>query len=159
MHQEQKLYDLGSTIADVTGSLTPKSSARLSDTAVDPHDLLWGILHSLASIRGSQSYLFPTLLHRCKSVLGFDCTITMGSFLPPLAPASAGPGPGSGAEGVGVEGWSAAQPEPPPPPPPTMVAQSADEEGEMEMEMTAPSSGLIAAREGMVFPDAGQFRI
>jgi hypothetical protein len=83
--QEQKLFDLGTSVADVTRSLGPKSSHHLAESTVQPNELLWGILHTLDRIRGSQSYLFPTLLEQCKSVLGFDCTITMGNYLPPLS--------------------------------------------------------------------------
>lgn len=82
--QEQKLFDLGTSVADVTRSIGPKTSHRLTESTVQPNELLWGILNTLHGIRGSQSYLFPTLLEQCKNVLGFDCTITIGNFLPPL---------------------------------------------------------------------------
>lgn len=82
--QEQKLFDMGSSVADVTRSLGSKAVDRLAESAVDPRELLWGILHALAQIRGSPSYLFPELLERCKTVLGLDCTITQGNFLPTL---------------------------------------------------------------------------
>ncbi|KAJ5661778.1 uncharacterized protein N7477_009394 [Penicillium maclennaniae] len=86
---EQKLFDMGSSVADVTRSLGSKSLHRLTESSVDPRELLWGILHTLSQIRGSPSYLFPSLLERCKTVLGLDCTITMGNFLPTLgAPVS-----------------------------------------------------------------------
>ncbi|KAJ5136822.1 hypothetical protein N7448_005376 [Penicillium atrosanguineum] len=81
---EQKLFDMGSSVADVTRSLGSKSMHRLTQSSVDPRELLWGILHTLSLIRGSPSYLFPSLLERCKTVLGLDCTITMGNFLPTL---------------------------------------------------------------------------
>lgn len=82
--QEQKLFDMGSSVADVARSLGPKAVQRLAESAIDPHELLWGILQTLSQIRGSPSYLFPSLLERCKTVLGLDCTITMGNFLPAL---------------------------------------------------------------------------
>lgn len=75
---------MGSSVADVTRSLGSKSVHRLAESAIDPRELLWGILHTLSQIRGSPSYLFPALLERCKTVLGLDCTITMGNFLPTL---------------------------------------------------------------------------
>ncbi|OJJ40715.1 hypothetical protein ASPWEDRAFT_229861 [Aspergillus wentii DTO 134E9] len=81
---EQKLFDMGISIADVTRSLNTKSAHHLAESTVSPHELLWGVLTTLARIRGSESYLFPILLERCKSVLGLDCSLTMGNFLPPL---------------------------------------------------------------------------
>ena len=77
---------MGISVADVTRSLGTKAVHRLSESTIDPRELLWGILHTLAQIRGSPSYLFPALLERCKTVLGMDCTITMGNFLPTLGP-------------------------------------------------------------------------
>ncbi|KAJ5832985.1 hypothetical protein N7474_001296 [Penicillium riverlandense] len=85
---EQKLFDMGSSVADVTHSLGSKGMHRLADSTIDPRELLWGILHTLSQIRGSPSYLFPTLLERCKTVLGLDCTITTGNWLPGLGEAS-----------------------------------------------------------------------
>ncbi|KAJ5549857.1 hypothetical protein N7535_002200 [Penicillium sp. DV-2018c] len=84
---EQKLFDLGISVADVTRSLGPKAVHRLAESTIDPNELLWGILHTLSQIRGSPSYLFPTLLERCKPILGLDCTITTGNFLPILGAA------------------------------------------------------------------------
>ncbi|PYH96812.1 transcription regulator of maltose utilization [Aspergillus ellipticus CBS 707.79] len=83
---EQKLFDLGTSVADVARSLGTKTSHRLTEAAVDPRELLWGILTTLSRIRGSQSYLFPSLLERCKGALDFTPPTSMGSFLPP-APA------------------------------------------------------------------------
>ena len=68
--QEQKLFDLGTSVADVSRSLSPKASSRLSQSAVDPRQLLWGILTTLSRIRGSQSHLLPVLLERSSGVLG-----------------------------------------------------------------------------------------
>ena len=76
---------MGSSVADVTRSLGSKAVHRLSESTIDPRELLWGILHTLSQIRGSPSYLFPALLERCKNMLGLDCTITIGNFLPDLA--------------------------------------------------------------------------
>ncbi|KAJ5129313.1 uncharacterized protein N7515_005352 [Penicillium bovifimosum] len=84
---EQKLFDLGVSVADVARSLGPKAVHRLAESTIDPNELLWGILHTLSQIRGSPSYLFPTLLERCRTVLGLDCTITAGNFLPILGAA------------------------------------------------------------------------
>ena len=86
--QEQKLFDMGSSVADVTRSLGPKAVSRLAESTVDPRELLWGILHTLSQIRGSPSYLFPNLLECCKTVLGLDSTITMSNFLPTLGAAT-----------------------------------------------------------------------
>ncbi|RDW81046.1 putative C6 transcription factor (AmyR) [Aspergillus mulundensis] len=69
---EQKLFDLGISIADVSRSLSTKAANTLAESTVDPRELLWGILSTLSRIRGSQSYLFPSLLERCKGTLGFD---------------------------------------------------------------------------------------
>ncbi|KAJ5925382.1 hypothetical protein N7454_008021 [Penicillium verhagenii] len=81
---EQKLFDMGVSVADVTRSLGSKAVHRLAESTVDPRELLWGILHTLSQIRGSPSYLFPSLLERCKHVIGLDGTINMGNFLPTL---------------------------------------------------------------------------
>lgn len=75
---------MGTSVADVTRSLGTKAVHRLAESTVDPRELLWGILHTLSQIRGSPSYLFPALLERCKSVLGLDCTLNVGNFLPAL---------------------------------------------------------------------------
>ncbi|KAK4904795.1 hypothetical protein LTR66_017866 [Elasticomyces elasticus] len=85
---EQKLFDMGVSVADVTRSLGTKAVHRLAESTIDPSELLWGILHTLSQIRGSPSYLFPTLLERCKNVLGLDCSITTGNFLPMLGTAA-----------------------------------------------------------------------
>ncbi|KAJ5155222.1 hypothetical protein N7492_008025 [Penicillium capsulatum] len=79
-----KLFDMGSSVADVTRSLGSKSVHRLAESSIDPRELLWGILRTLSQIRGSPSYLFPSLLEQCKSILGLDCTINIGNFLPTL---------------------------------------------------------------------------
>lgn len=71
-------------MAEVSRSLNRKTSDHLAESTLQANELLWGILHALDRIRGSQSYLFPTLLEQCKNVLGFDCTITTGNYLPPL---------------------------------------------------------------------------
>ncbi|KAL4803697.1 fungal-specific transcription factor domain-containing protein [Aspergillus unguis] len=81
---EQKLFDLGVSVADVSRSLSTKAANRLTESLVSPRELLWGILSTLSRIRGSQSYLFPTLLERCKGTLDFDCQISISDFLPPL---------------------------------------------------------------------------
>lgn len=78
---------MGASVADCTRLLGSKSIHRLAESTVDPRQLLWGILHTLSQIRGSPSYLFPTLFERSKAVLGLDCTITMGNFLPTLGAA------------------------------------------------------------------------
>lgn len=78
---------MGVSVADVTRSLGSKAVHRLAELTIDPNELLWGILHTLSQIRGSPSYLFPKLLERCKTVLGLDCSITTGNFLPILGAA------------------------------------------------------------------------
>ncbi|THC96485.1 hypothetical protein EYZ11_004029 [Aspergillus tanneri] len=80
---EQKLFDLGTSVADVSRSLGSKASQHLSESTVDPRDLLWGILNMLSRIRGSQSYLLPALVERSKGVLGFDCSLSVYNLLPP----------------------------------------------------------------------------
>jgi hypothetical protein len=78
---------MGASVADVTRSLGSKAVHRLAESTIDPNELLWGILHTLSQIRGSPSYLLPTLLERCKTVLGLDGTINTGNFLPILGAA------------------------------------------------------------------------
>lgn len=68
-------------------SLNTKAAHRLTEAAVDPRELLWGILTTLSRIRGSQSYLFPSLLERCKGAMDFTSPTSMGNFLPPLSTA------------------------------------------------------------------------
>lgn len=92
---------MGSSVADVAGSLNSKAISRLAESTVDPRELLWGILHKLSQIRGSPSYLFPELLERCKTVLGFDCTITISNFLPTLGAAT----PDQLSPWAGEQGW------------------------------------------------------
>lgn len=70
--QEQKLFDLGTSIADVACSLRLAATQRLALTIIDPRELLWGMLNALSKSRGSQSYLFPELLERSRSILGLD---------------------------------------------------------------------------------------
>lgn len=89
---------MGSSVADVTRSLGSKSVNRLAESSIDPRELLWGILHTLSQIRGSPSYLFPALLEQCKNLLGLDCSITMGNFLPTLGVA--------GSDWAGEHGWN-----------------------------------------------------
>ncbi|KAH8428330.1 putative C6 transcription factor (AmyR) [Aspergillus melleus] len=98
---EQKLFDLGTSVADVSRSLNTKAAQRLAESAVDPRDLLWGILNTLARIRGSESYLFPALLQRCKGILGFEFPLSSSisisgsnpnlNLLPPAITDTAGP--------------------------------------------------------------------
>ncbi|KAJ5471553.1 hypothetical protein N7530_008910 [Penicillium desertorum] len=85
---EQKLFDMGISVADVIRSLGPEAVYRLAESTIDPNELLLGILRTLSQIRGSPSYLFPKLLERCKSVLGLECSITTGNFLPTLGAAA-----------------------------------------------------------------------
>ncbi|OOQ89959.1 amylase cluster transcriptional regulator AmyR [Penicillium brasilianum] len=100
---EQKLFDMGTSVADVTRSLGSKAVHRLAESTVDPRQLLWGILHTLSQIRGSPSYLFPALLERSKSVLGLDCTLTVGNFLPALGDHAPDRGPEH--NWAGEQGW------------------------------------------------------
>ncbi|KAH8704140.1 fungal-specific transcription factor domain-containing protein [Talaromyces proteolyticus] len=74
---EQKLYDMGISIADVTRNLRPNASTHLTSTVADPKELLWGILNTLSRIRGSRSYLFPSLLERTSCVFGLESPATM----------------------------------------------------------------------------------
>ncbi|KAL3475635.1 fungal-specific transcription factor domain-containing protein [Aspergillus californicus] len=103
---EQKLYDLGISVADVSRSLSTKAANSLAESTIDPRELLWGILSTLSRIRGSESYLFPSLLERCKGMLGFDCSLTMSNFLPPLPPL---PVSSSSSDPIQVPAWSASE--------------------------------------------------
>ncbi|EAW10466.1 putative C6 transcription factor (AmyR) [Aspergillus clavatus NRRL 1] len=85
---EQKLFDVGMAVADVTRSLGSKAAQHLAD----PRELLWAILSTLSRIRGAPSYLFPTLLERSKSILGLDCSVNTSNFLPLMAASAANPG-------------------------------------------------------------------
>ena len=100
--QEQKLFDLGTSVAKVAHAYasppTPSrshprdSSTNLATnlTAIphpqdqQPQELLWSILTTLSRIRGSQSHLFPRLLEQCRPIFGLDGTITLGNYLPVL---------------------------------------------------------------------------
>jgi hypothetical protein len=90
--QEQKFYDIGASIADVTRSLRGAATQRLNTSVADPKELLWGIVNILSRIRGSQSYHFPSLLQRSSSVFGLESPATMTntmSFAPHDMPSSA----------------------------------------------------------------------
>ncbi|KAL1980270.1 hypothetical protein VTN96DRAFT_4414 [Rasamsonia emersonii] len=78
---EQKLYDMGTSIVDVTRSLRSAATQRLAASVADPKDLLWGILNILSKIRGSQSYLFPALLQKSSSVFGLESPATLTNSL------------------------------------------------------------------------------
>ncbi|PYI34635.1 hypothetical protein BP00DRAFT_39358 [Aspergillus indologenus CBS 114.80] len=107
---EQKLFDLGTAVADVTRSLSTgsKSSTHcLTDSAIDPRELLWGILTTLSRIRGSQSHLFPTLLERCKGALDFTSPLSMGEFLALPAPPPPPPPPSINNNSNPSESWNA----------------------------------------------------
>ncbi|PYH40363.1 putative C6 transcription factor (AmyR) [Aspergillus saccharolyticus JOP 1030-1] len=85
---EQKLFDLGTAVADVARSIGSgsKLAPRRTESAADPRELLWGILTTLSRIRGSQSHLFPALIECCKGALDFTCPLSMGDFLALPAP-------------------------------------------------------------------------
>ncbi|KAL2870835.1 putative C6 transcription factor (AmyR) [Aspergillus lucknowensis] len=85
---EQKLFDLGVSVADVSRSLSTKASHSLAESTIEARELLWGILNTLSRIRGSQSYLLPSLLERSKGLLNFDCSLSTSNFLPPLPPST-----------------------------------------------------------------------
>lgn len=99
--QEQKLFDLGTALTNLTTPISQPSKSPIPNT--DSRELLWGILTTLSRIRGSQSYLFPRLLEQSKSVLGIDCSITLGNFLPDLAPA---PVANTATIGAGTPVWA-----------------------------------------------------
>ncbi|KAL3458905.1 hypothetical protein BJX64DRAFT_265613 [Aspergillus heterothallicus] len=76
---EQKLYDIGESITQLAPHLL-KASASCSSTSTSPttstipsaaetRDLLKSILNVLSRTRGSQSYLFSTLLKKCHDLL------------------------------------------------------------------------------------------
>lgn len=89
---EQKLYDLGTSIAKVSSTSAvkprPQSQPRLqaqtqTQTSAN-EDTLWSILKTLARIRGSQSHLLPRLLEHCTPVLRLDGALTISDYLPVL---------------------------------------------------------------------------
>jgi hypothetical protein len=57
------------------------TSNRLTNTVADPKELLWGILNILSRIRGSPSYLFPSLLERSSSVFGLESPATLANTM------------------------------------------------------------------------------
>lgn len=57
-------------------SLSPEAAAQIRCLSADPKDLLFAVLTSLSKIRGSQSYLFCTLLHDSQSILRLDAVPT-----------------------------------------------------------------------------------
>ncbi|KAH8696594.1 fungal-specific transcription factor domain-containing protein [Talaromyces proteolyticus] len=68
---EQKLYDIGECIFQLTQHLSRKTNKLWKVSAVDLRDVLYGILTTLSRIRGSQSYLLPALLQQSQGLLGF----------------------------------------------------------------------------------------
>ena len=52
--------------------MSPQTAESLKASTVDVKDLLCGILSSLSKIRGSQSYLFSSLLQQSQGLLGLD---------------------------------------------------------------------------------------
>ncbi|KAH8696579.1 fungal-specific transcription factor domain-containing protein [Talaromyces proteolyticus] len=68
---EQKLYDIGECVFQLTQQLSPQRAQSLKESIVDVKDVLCGILTSLSRIRGAQSYLFPALLQQSQELLGF----------------------------------------------------------------------------------------
>ncbi|PTB70956.1 hypothetical protein BBK36DRAFT_821 [Trichoderma citrinoviride] len=63
---EQKLFDIGMSLADASMSASPIPSFEFG-----PHDLLCSVVKFLGRIRGCQSNLLPKLLKHSELILGF----------------------------------------------------------------------------------------
>ncbi|KAL3496458.1 hypothetical protein BJX62DRAFT_222119 [Aspergillus germanicus] len=74
---EQKLYDIGESITQFAPTLLTKRSNKTLSTS-ETKDLLKSILDVLSRTRGSQSYLFSTLLEKSQDIL-------QANHLPPTA--------------------------------------------------------------------------
>lgn len=70
--KEQKLYDIGECIYQLTQHPSHNTIELLKESTVDIRDILYGILTALSQIRGSQSYLLPALLQQSQALLGFE---------------------------------------------------------------------------------------
>ncbi|TFB03715.1 Maltose fermentation regulatory protein MAL63 [Trichoderma ghanense] len=64
---EQKLFDIGMSLADASMSASPMPSFEFG-----PHDLLSSVVKFLGRIRGCQSNLLPKLLKHSELILGFS---------------------------------------------------------------------------------------
>ncbi|KAL2855738.1 hypothetical protein BJX68DRAFT_231110 [Aspergillus pseudodeflectus] len=96
---EQKLYDIGESITQLAPTLLTKRPTKTLSTS-ETKDLLKSILDVLSRTRGSQSYLFSTLLEKSQDIL-------QASHLPP-------PPPQLFASSKKVQPHSQSQPEPQP---------------------------------------------
>lgn len=99
---------MGLSIADVTRNMRCNTTNRLTNTVADPKELLWGILNILSRIRGSPSYLFPSLLERSSSVFGLESPATMANTMSSYTTDETSPtsatAPASAWDTVGTEG-------------------------------------------------------
>jgi hypothetical protein len=66
--QEQKLYDIGESITQFTPTLLTKQPNKTLSSSETTH-ILKSILDVLSCTRGSQSYLFSTLLEKSQDIL------------------------------------------------------------------------------------------
>ncbi|KAJ3495273.1 hypothetical protein NLG97_g3512 [Lecanicillium saksenae] len=81
---EQKLFDIGLSVVDVTPSTTPNSMT------LGPQDLLGAIISTLRCIRGRESHLLPKLLQhsetRLPSKLGWGMDMQLSTLIPVAGP-------------------------------------------------------------------------
>ncbi|EGR52077.1 amylolytic gene expression activator, partial [Trichoderma reesei QM6a] len=70
---EQKLFDIGMSLADASMSASPVPSFEFG-----PHDLLCSVVKFLGRIRGCQSNLLPKLLKHSELILGFSSPLVAG---------------------------------------------------------------------------------
>ncbi|KAK2762863.1 hypothetical protein FQN54_001038 [Arachnomyces sp. PD_36] len=70
--QEQKLFDVGTYVADVARIARSSNAMPIDSTTSHPNVLLWGIVNALSNIRGSQSHLLPILLELSEDVLELE---------------------------------------------------------------------------------------
>jgi hypothetical protein len=66
------MYDIGEAISLLAYGMLPKKGDSTGELFACTQSLLWGILDLLSRIRGSQSYLFSSLLGKSHEILGLD---------------------------------------------------------------------------------------
>ncbi|OJD28438.1 hypothetical protein ACJ73_00153 [Blastomyces percursus] len=80
---EQKLFDFGICVADATRRMRPETATLVAASIVDTRELLWGIIMTLSTIRGSQSHLFRMLLEQSGDILGVESPTIARAVSPP----------------------------------------------------------------------------
>ncbi|KFY47890.1 hypothetical protein V495_01761 [Pseudogymnoascus sp. VKM F-4514 (FW-929)] len=73
---EQKLYDVGSSLVEVSSAREQRVHPAQSLTD-DTRELIWGFLMALSNSRGTRSHLLPALLQRSQDILGWNSTLSL----------------------------------------------------------------------------------